>query len=414
MGRIAIEIGLRATARPDDDPIGGDIEGAGRVDAVDDEVHAGGDHRHPLATAGAGEPADRERDTRPGESAEPAGRSVGRHRRRRRRTELTELRQIGAAVTIDELDCLDAVAAGRSIGAPDRRADGRGDVGDGLVDRRRARQWHDARELEPRIPARPEAPGPARTADRGEPGLGAGRRGVPGCHRDVARHADEHAAKRWQRRSTVGLPIAEGLLAVPSTRQRSARILFDPHHRLVRFGHRRPLLDAHAPGEMPDIVGALRPARRLRGADGDRLGGINGRHLDARGLGDRRGEPARRKRRERAGGRFWLRRHLGACRPCLARGHQQHQRHPPPRAVTARRRTTTPRLAVPTGGRSNGGVIEQALAAEGSGRSARAKTARFIGAGSAGGQGVAPPSRRPQVPMFERFTDVATDRAPRP
>ena len=72
-------------------------------------------------------------------------------------------------------------------------------------------------------------------------------------------------------------------------------------------------------------------------------------------------------------GRFRLRRHLGARRPCLARGHQQHQCHPPPRAVSARRRTTTPRLAVPTGERGNGGVIEQALAVEGSGKSVRPK-----------------------------------------
>ena len=63
--RRAIQVGLGLAAGPNHEPVGGDVERAGRIDAIDDEIHARRDHGDPLVTAGGtGKPANIQRHAR--------------------------------------------------------------------------------------------------------------------------------------------------------------------------------------------------------------------------------------------------------------------------------------------------------------------------------------------------------------
>ena len=162
LGGVAFEVGLRLTAGPDHETVGGDIEWAGRIDAVHDEVHTRRDHRHPLVARRTGEPADVERHARPREGPQPSGGRGGVHLRHRSRAEFAELRP---------LDRFLGRGIGLGVGVVRDRHD---TVGGRIVDRRRARCGHDAGKLEGRLSLHPEAAGPTRTADGRRGGIGSG------------------------------------------------------------------------------------------------------------------------------------------------------------------------------------------------------------------------------------------------
>lgn len=85
----------------------------------------------------------------------------------------------------------------------------------------------------------------------------------------------------------------------------ASHTLLDPDDSLVTAGLGRTLDDAHAAGEVPDVVRTLRPAGGLGALHDELLGGIGGRHLDPPGLRDRGRDPAGRRVGEdalRAGG----------------------------------------------------------------------------------------------------------------
>jgi len=250
--RAAVEIGLGRALRPDDEAVARDVERAGRVDPVDDEVHARRDDRDPLRAGRTREPLDRQGGARPRKGAEPPPRNRRLRHRRDRGAEFAELRLTDHGVVRHR-------PGGRT-----RRARGR------LVDGRSPAARRDAREVEPWIAQRPEASGPLRPTHRRCVVIGAAGR----SHADITRHPHEHASHLRH----VGLGL-----------------LLDPHDGLVRRRLGLTLGDRDSAGEMPDVVGPFGPPRGLRRPDRELLAGIDRRNLDASRLGDRGRQAARGK-----------------------------------------------------------------------------------------------------------------------
>ena len=332
MGGVSIQIGLRTAAGPDHDAVGGDVERPGGIDSIDDEIDAGSDHGNPLAAGRAGKPAHAQRHAGAGKGPQTPSRGGCRsgHRRRWGGCKFGVLRLLhvgGVCLRTDGLHLHNTF----------RRR---------FVDRRSSRRGNDAGKLKLRIAAGPEPAGPCRTAERGG---GASRvvAGGGGADSHAACHAHQHAPQ-WRRKNGSIFPLRVAIWI-----GLRARILLNPDHRLVGVDLSRSLDHMHAAGQMPDIVGALRPARGLTSPQRDAFGGIDRRHFDATCFSDRSGQPPSGHRCQHA---RWRGRGRLSMRHTSRPEQSQHERPPDQSAPPPTRADNSPQRAGPAGNRRKGWV----------------------------------------------------------